>query len=436
MTVKDAVCLRCDWAGRERGPVCPNCGERLFRAATPPRSKTRKERGSGKDRRSEDESGRGAGAERQEPPTGRSLAWMGTAAVLLLLVLAVVFVARSTPNPEPTPPSSTGLEGALVYATQESFGWSRLHVMDLVTGSVAPGPQVFRPRRLLEVTTQTQGRIGAEVVFERSAQAGWVDLSSRERYTVDPLVSGAFVQWSPGGAEVFAASKGGRGDCGPVRIGRILTTGAVSRFASEPFCGTLEGLSIDDRSNSFITVRQPSKGEWSVWLVRGERGGFTRVVLPGYRLLSVSPAGELAVVRGRAGPGARVGAAPLEFFALGDDRPRKVGTPNARLLPERVLGWTRDDAAVFVLGRLGGARGVYVVPVRSDGTRPLPRLVLETPAQDVGMAQDRDGAAFFSAGGQFLVYQDGSLSSLDIPDETPRPVGPMLWLPALPYSEG
>ena len=124
----------------------------------------------------------------------------------------------------------------------------------------------------------------------------------------------------------------------------------------------------------------------------------------------------------------------LGFYEVGDEEPRAAGTRSARLLPERVLGWSEDGGDAFVLGSYAGIRGVYLVPARGARGELLPQLVVETPAAEVGMAQAPGDIAIFSAGGMFLVYQDGSLSSLDMPDETPRPVGPMPWLPSLPYS--
>ncbi len=359
---------------------------------------------------------------------------MGVSVVAVFAVTAVGFVVRFTPGSEPQTSEPSGRQGILIYSIQESFGWAKVEVLELASGTVIDGPEVFHP--VAFVISAEEGSIGAVTRFEGRLQASLVDLLSSARSGRDPMASGEFVAWSVDGRSVFSAVTRGTGRCRRVRLRE---TGFGRSFTIPRVCGTLEGLSVDRGSNVYLTVHDDRRRDglgWFIWLVRTEGGGFMREALADHRLLAASPSGELAVVpmRNRQAVSSNESSQILMFSDLRELRPLPAGTPSARMIPERVLGWTPNEGDAYVLGTYAGTRGVFLVPSRGEPGELLPELVFETPATEVAMTQTLDGTAFFSAGGLILVYEGGVLSTLDLPDETPRPAGPMLWLPALPYS--
>ena len=405
MTTK--VCLRCDWSGSTASDACPRCGAGLH---------------GGPQRRHD--SRRAEDGPPSETTVERSR-WgiVATVAIVAFGIVAVVFVQLHTPAPT-APPDRSAL-GYLVYAAKDDAGHARLWVWNLSTSMATPGPALRAiPTDLLfsypvssgwvSVTTPMRGGLSQAAVF-RSLDASALP---------DVLGKGRFVTWlSSGGYLSLGESVEEKRCFARLRIASYNIATAVNHSVHFVICGRFTWLGRD-LTQPYVTIEHG--GDATVYRVLKDG---PLPVLTGYRALSISLNGDLLVERLRS-----TGNLYYDYPSPIGRRPTPVGRPGDRLTWQRILGWSGDADSVYVLGTMGGTRGIYRITVSPVAEPQSPVLLLRTDATDVAASTTPTGDVYASTDGTVRFLQDGSVRSLSRPDGAPAPVGPLLWISTLPYS--
>ena len=455
MKERELLCLRCDWAGATKGDGCPSCGAGLFRpaaAASPPPRLWRGRRGGAERRnrtvvprvrREEDapstEPDADAGASVDERSAFRSAVGLGT--VVLVTVAAFVFVRATTPaSPgaagSPTTTGARGLSGVLLYtAVAPGPTGSRLWIWDLGTGSLREGPTVSNPRELVALAQAGPGSIGVTSGLP-GGQEAWVLHNLGSGGHARAVLRGQLIAWSPGGGVVnSAAVHSPTGPCGRliVRAYLVAEKSRLLRYEGH-VCGRLAAFS---RSTVLPFVALASNGGMTIHMVGNDS---MLPVLHDHFLFGASTAGDFLVepmscIGPAPGPTAsRCSGLQLFFPAPHGPRPVNIGVQGARLLAERVIGWTHDATAAYVLGTVGGRHGLYKVPVAPIEHPSDPELLFRTTSRDIQLSETFDGRVIVAHDGSFAIAEGGGLLPLVPPPGAPPPNGPMVWVPALPYS--
>jgi hypothetical protein len=444
---RELLCLRCDWAGATKGGACPNCGVGLFRPAPPPRQRhrpggPRRDRGEVSAPRLEaaPAAAFGAGDDASIADRSRVQSVVGFAVVVVLAIGAFVFVRATTPvlpraTSEGSPIGTLGLGGVLLYtAADPGPAGSRLWIWDLVAGSVRQGPIVANPRELVALSTGGRGWIGVTSGVPGGQEASVLRSLDVGAHAA-PVLRGQRIAWSPGDVVNSASVHSPAGPCGRLVVRAYVVAAQTRQRQYEGrACGQLAAFT---RSTALPFVALAANGGMTIAMVGGDS---MLPVLRDHLLMGASTAGDFLVE-----PVSCLGPAPgptashcsgIQLFFRSPDRPPPltIGVPGEGLLAERVLGWTGDATAAYVLGILGGRRGVYKVPV-APIERPLrPELLFAVTNDEAELVETFDGRVIIAQGGSFVVSDDGVVAPLSRPPGAPAPDGPMVWLPTLPYS--
>ena len=404
------VCLRCDWSGSTPSATCPRCGAPL-EAARPARRPG--------------ESSHEAGPTEARLERSRWGA-VATALIVALVVVAVVFVQRSTPA-TPPPPASASL-GYLVYAAQDGQA-ARLWVWNVAAGTAAPGPALQAiPTDLLFSYAVSSGWVSATVPGRGGVVSRAVVLHSLDAGAVPQSLGRAeFVTWLANGGYLTVATTMAHGSgCEHHLLVRTskLSTGFTGRSFDAEVCGTPTTLGRD-LTRPYVTIEHHHAA--SVYRVNYR----TLVpVLRGYRTLSVSLNGDL-LVRSPRGRGDL-----LYDYPSGDSASPIAITDEGRpLIADRVLGWNGDASAVYVLGSIGRVHGVFRITTAPEVEPHAPVLVLPTDARDVSASPTPFGDVYVSTDGDVTFVDDGAPHPLPRPSDAPPVRGPLLWTSTLPYSK-
>jgi hypothetical protein len=337
---------------------------------------------------------------------------------------AVVFVLRHTP-PAPVPPPRSAL-GYLVYAAEDDAGSPRLWVWNLSTSTASPGP----PLRAMPT----------DLLFSYTASSGWVNVTTPTpsgllqasvlrtldpSAILDPLGRGQLVAWLSSGGYLSVGTSAHVGGCHThVQIeSSNIATDVRKRSLDVVVCGRLTSLGRD-LTQPYLTLEHDGRATIS----RVTSDGMVPVLL-GYRALSVSLNGDLLVER----PGSP-GSLYYDYPSPTGKAPARIGDPGTPLHARRVLGWSGDATSAYVLGSMGGVRGIYRIPVSPVVEPRSPELVLATDATDVSVSTKPTGDFYTSTDGTVSLVANGSARALSRPDGVPAPVGPLLWISTLPYS--
>ena len=401
----DKVCLRCDWSGVIRDDTCPRCGAGLFSA------------GSGK-----------AGPDLDRPPTAlaeqrTARSWRASAAAVLVVAFAVasvIIVQRHTPGAS-SEAVDTGRTGFLITSAPEGDG-ARMWIWDLGADTAVPGPLLHRTPE--------------ELVYGYEVHAGWIGITSSVGAGVSasvlrrlgpddrplPVARGDAVAWVPSSSSVSVLRSRPAGACHRIMV----STWFVSiRTSKERFDGVRCGEPVAfarDRNLPYLTIQR--SGVPTTMRV-GE--GYTQPIVPGYRLLSASPDGDLLVQR----PGDGLA---LAYLAPAGTTPVPIGGHSQTLDPIRVLGWSADASEAFVFGIYNNAQGIFRVTV---GPQPRPRppvLLLATNAIDLQLSATAGGDLYVATDGAVSLVHGDLVEPVSAPAGAPAPVGPVLWVATLPYS--
>jgi hypothetical protein len=401
------VCLRCDWSGATAAAECPRCGAPLQGPSSSPRAAA------------PSDPGRAAEARVERSRWGV----VATAFVLVLAAVAVVVVQRSTP---PTPPAAATADlGYLVYAADDG-GAARLWVWNVAAGTVEPGPSLQAiPTDLSFSYAMSSGWLSATVPGRDGISHAVVLRSLDSTAVPEGLGRGGFVTWLANGGYLTIASTMAAGGCKHhvlVRTSRM-STGFTGRSLDTVVCGRLTTLGRD-LTRPYVTIER--HGTATVYFVNYH----TLVpVLRGYRALSVSLNGDLLVRRPH-GPGDL-----LYDYPSGQHVPPtpivRLGRP---LIEDRVLSWSGDATAVYVLGSIGDVPGVYRITISPEVEPRAPTLIVRTDAEDVSASPTPFGDVYVAIGGDVTFFADGSPQPLTRPPGAPPVQGPLLWTSTLPYS--
>jgi hypothetical protein len=415
----ETVCFRCDWQGSTRARVCPSCGAPLHRqdrsdVLPPP------------DAFDLDEARVGQVATRRPGVRGRSVVIavaVAIATVGSIQLFAAVSETASTPVPEDVVRS-----GAIVYAV-DGRGGSTLWMVDLLVGTGRPGPSIpTGTSELVDLSATAPGWIGVE----RQVRDRTVAAVVRGTFTdadIDRLGSGDLIAWGPGGRSLVFVRNGRieRAGCAPVRI-RLVTvlTEKVEWALDDPgFCGPVLSLS---RSQAATYFSAASGDRLSVYLTGSV--GVPHLTFEGVGMLSASPPAAF-LLRPDASPRTSSGASREAGTLLGwkgVGGPVTVGDGEHDLTVDRVLAWSSDGARVALVGTMGARSGVFVM-FAGSGTGPrVPRYVMPA-GRTIDGTFDAEGRLYLATDGAIYVTRDGEPAKVALPEGTPPPAGPIVWIP-------
>lgn len=429
----EALCFRCDWRGAVDDDRCPACGTQALGVADaeprrhgPPQARVHRAQAV---ERADQEA-----TEPEPPPSargrGRRVAPLRIAALAVALGLAAVAsvelgLAGGAERDEPPAHGS----GTLVYLARSEEGEASLWLVDLGAGSARLGPRVpDTTLRLVDLSDASPGWLG----LEHRTSAGRLAVSVLDG--LDPAATlrrvgrGDLVAWGPDGSTVVIARNGRRGDdgCAPVRIELVtLATGKAGWALRDPgFCGPVLSLSRSSAATYFSAASGDRMGVYLTGSV-----GVPHLMFEGLAMVSAAPPSAFLL----APPGPRgaeralgaTGGALLGWKGLGG--PVAIASGGEPLLVGRVLAWSPDGGRAALVGTLGEREGVFVLEAGSgSGSRP-PRYVLPV-AERLDAAFDRRGDLYVVAGGRAFVVRGRTAVPLALPEGTPAPVGPLVWL--------
>jgi hypothetical protein len=416
----EAVCFRCDWQGSARGRSCPSCGSPLYRDA---RAETGADGTSPVEERVVDV------PSRQPARGGRAIAIAGVLA--LVAVTSIELLAGGRPRPTAPTPSDPEViaPGGLVYTADDGRGGSTLWTVDLYGGIGRPGPSV--PARTVELVDLSE------------AAPGWIGLErhTRERTVaavvrgivadaaVDRLGSGDLVAWGPGGRSLVFASNGPQEQdgCASVRISLVtVLTQKVGWALDDPgFCGPVLSLSRSEAATYFTAA---SGDRLSVYLTGSV--GVPHLTFEGVGMLSASPPAAF-LLRPDASPRTSSGATREAATMLGwkgIGGPVSVGDGEHVLAVDRILAWSSDGSRVALVGTMGVRSGVFVL-FAGSGTGPrVPRYVMPA-SRTIDGTFDTYGRLYLATDGAIYVTRDDEPARVALPEGTPPPNGPIVWIP-------
>jgi hypothetical protein len=332
-------------------------------------------------------------------------------------------VQRSTPG---TPPAAaTANLGYLVYAARDADA-ARLWVWNIAAGTAAPGPEV--------------NAIPTDIAFSYAVSSGWISATvpgddglshAVVLHSLDPsavgqvLGRGDFVTWLSNGGYLTVGSARAVGGCRHHLIVRTskMSTAFTGRSLNVTVCGRPTMLGRD-LTRPYVTVER--HGTASVYMANYRS---LIPVLHGYRALSVSLNGDL-LVRSPEGSGALL----YDYPSGGAASPVGITRLGRPLIAERVLGWSNDANAAYVLGSIGRARGVFRITIAPRVEPHAPDLIVRTDAQEVSASPTPFGDVYVATDGEVTFFAGGTPQPLARPTGAPPVEGPMLWTSTLPYS--
>jgi hypothetical protein len=367
----------------------------------------------------------------RDPSEGRvrrgRLLLAGAVAVSVLALLPVVSsTLRREMGSVPVPPTGptgglsegalAGLRGRLVYLAEDAAGpgRQRIAVLDLVSGSVEPGPVVpassailpAGPRRdWLVLVGDDDGETVVRLLRGVTADARAVEIAR-----------GDFVSLSPSGRSLLVADAGAERTPGcpapTYRLARVIVaTGRTTATArgGHP-CGVLTAVAMYGSRTPLVSLTRP--------------GG-----LPGtYALHRRGP--ELlfggSTSFGRKPQLFALGSGALVVWPDGDDLQL---LPSDSLLVGGVLAWSTDGRHVVVDGRVGDRLGLWLVDVSEGDTHPLSLSGYAVVPGLADAAIDDAGTVFSAGPGGLLAITASSMFPLELPEGAPTPTRSLAWLP-------
>jgi len=372
---------------------------------------------------------------------------VGTTFFVILLLLS-----QGSPETDPrrvdsSPVPRGGPTGILVYAVADGRGSARLWRWNLVSGEVKRGPLIPAPVEMVNVRSPSFGWLGITSDLGQGVLEASVLDSLEVGAKPERLGRGTIVTWARQGATALLV------DRGPQRDGcrRTVSVSAAhvdrpgrERVLRETFCGDV--LSVGRTSIGHFFTRLGPGGVDVVGAGYRDAG----VLLADHGLIAVSPGGDMIVTpsadlpstdpataegRTRHDPPTRVaGRASLYTQFRGPPVPYLVG--GAPLRVDEVLAYDPGAGVALVVGRVGDGRpGLWELPLIVSGDGSIrPRLVGSADARTFA-AYANDGTAYVVGGGRLYVLRDQVLKRLDMPEGTPTPTGPLVWIVQEPISD-
>jgi hypothetical protein len=348
------------------------------------------------------------------------------AAVVAVVLIAGILSAIHRSGRPSAAAVTTRVGGVLVYASAGENGRTgRLWRVSLSGGPVSRGPRTLLPDQIVASGP------GGRWVGVSAGGATYLFRSLRADGGAPQFISqGQLVAWAPGGNAVFVVHRepSARGRCPALLITFVdaISHGDADMY-DEPSCSTADGLAIDGLTRPFVSLAGPTDpGVYELGYKQ------LHLVVPSYRLLSVSAVGDM-VVGPRFGFPQKVGPDLVTRALLvwrGVGGPTQIGRVDANLSVERFLAWSGDGHRGAVLGTMGGIRSVWTFETGTGTGREVPARAAPAVPPDV----DSVGAAFAgntlvsAVAGHVYAASRRGYRELELPRGAPPPSGPLLWL--------
>ena len=355
---------------------------------------------------------------------------MAIAVALAIATVASIQLFARAPETAGRPPREGVVRsGAIVYAVDGGRGGSTLWMVDLLVGMGRPGPSIpTGTSELVDLSAAAPGWIGVERRMRDRTVAAVVRGTFADA-DIDRLGSGDLIAWGPGGRSLVFARNGRieRAGCAPVRI-RLVTvlTEKVEWALDDPgFCGPVLSLSRSEAATYFSAA---SGDRLSVYLTGSV--GVPHLTFEGVGMLSASPPAAF-LLRPDASPRTSSGASREAGTMLGwkgVGGPLTVGDGQHDLAVDRILAWSADGARVALVGTMRGRSGVFVL-FAGSGTGPrVPRYVMPA-GRTIDGTFDAYGRLYLATDGAIYVTRDDEPERIALPEGTPPPTGPIVWIP-------
>lgn len=338
-------------------------------------------------------------------------------------------VASSSPEPR----ASLG-HGSIVFTTIASTGGGRqvLWRFDLASYLASQGPQIAPALELVDATEVGRGWLGLTATLLGQQQAFLLNGTSA---FADPvrIGSGDLVAWGPGATSVAFSSQGAPDARGcrelTIDVTNVLTNITEPVLEEPRVCGRIVSLGRSGLATYFTQASAERIGIYFTGVV-----GVPHLVLQDYGMLSISPASDFLVVHEDTPsirwspdlPNGRDRTAVL--FWQGHGGPVVLGSANGDLSVEQVLAWSPDGAMAAVLGHLDGRDGIYVLDAGPGVVRRMPTFIVSR-GKNIGATFDDEGTLYLVIGGHLFSYAGGVLSDVLLPEGSPAPRGPIVWMP-------
>jgi hypothetical protein len=292
--------------------------------------------------------------------------------------------------------------------------------LDLATYQSSQGPQIAPAVDLVDATEVGHGWLGLTAVVH-GRQTAFLLHGTSAFIEPTPIDTGDLVAWGPGGSSV-AVSSHGRARADGCRSERVdvtdVNTGIPQNVLDEPKgCGDVVSLGRSGAATYYTRAATGGVGIYFTGVV-----GVPHLVLDGYAMLSVSPVSDFLVV-----PAGGTSSGAVLFWR-GHGGPVPLGDANDDLIVGRVLAWSPDGAQAAVLGSLGLREGVFVLDSGPGVERREPTFVVPG-GPDIGASFNDEGVLYLVIGGHLFSYADGVLSDVLLPEGSPAPSGPIVWMP-------
>lgn len=364
---------------------------------------------------------------------------------VVFAVLAFLLMRGGGPEVEPrgipSPPARQNPGGLLVFTASDAHGGTHLWRWNLLTGRVVEGPLISEPIAMVNVGSPGTGRLGLTLDLGNGVH---------EAVVLDSLDPGAVIA-SLGRADIVTWTRRGTStifvDRGPLLDGcRREVSVSVEQVRAESeevvmhetICGDVLSAGRT-RIGYFLTEQGLGRVD-----VVGEGYPDAGVLLEGYGVIAISPAGDMLVTPDTEFLPAVVPTKP----ATGDYDPppswiagrafayRQFRGPpvpylvrGVALRVDEVVAYAPGGSIALVIGRLGSDHpGLWELPLE------VGRLESSTARYVAGVggvttaAYANDGTAFVVTEGRLWLLRDHRLTPLDVPEGAPVPNGPLAWI--------
>jgi hypothetical protein len=370
------------------------------------------------------------------------------ALAIVLVTFAAIVVAITAGGPErrrpdsvPTPPSGA-TDGILVYSVSDDSGAARLWLWHLQTGEVTEGPLIREPLELVSVRSPGFGWIAFTSDLGNGIEKAAVFDSLAPDAEAEPIGSGDIVEWGRNGGTAILVERG------PLQSGcrRRAAIVAVNidkeggeTVLDDTICGDV--LSVGRTSlGYFVTTERRGVADVVEADVVGAGYDDAGVLLDDHGVIAIAPSGEMLVTPSSeflpgSGDDAPIAGAAWYFRQFGG-RPVPYLVEGSPLRVDQVLAFAQDSVQALAIGRLPGEDpGLWELPLRTGADGPRTPRFVGTVTGPTAAAYAADGTAFVVTPGRLWEVRGHRMEPLDLPEGSPAPTGPLVWIVREPLTE-